>query len=116
MNAGRFLSPSFNDLPSDGSTTPIRIKMPFGGNLTEMRVKQNIVGSGPGALIGYQVAINGVPGPMQVTMTPGQDNAISVTNVPFVDGDEISLEAIVAGADLTSAPGNIIAAIAFTSS
>jgi hypothetical protein len=91
--------------------------MPFNGTLTEMRIKQNKVGAGPnGATIAYQVFKNDIPQAMSVTMNPSDDNAVNNTAVAFSTGNDISVQAVVAGADLTMAPQNIIAALAFTSS
>jgi hypothetical protein len=111
-----YLAPGSIDQPTTGSPTPIAVKMPLSGTITSFAVMQNTPGVG-GSTITYTVLLNGAPTAAALTILPSTFLPAVIagsTSIPFSDGQEVSVRAVIAS-DMTTAPMNVTANIGFRS-
>jgi hypothetical protein len=104
----RYLTPGYDDGTAETSATQFRV--PAGGTLQRLRVRQNVVGAGA-PLITYTVLVNGALTPLAVTMLPTASDGSDLANSVVVAAGDLLAIRITKAAPLGSSPRNVVASL-----
>lgn len=107
------MSPGFSDTLAPAFPVSLRIPVSWAGNLTNLYLRQNLVGS-PAGTITYTVRVNSIATALTLTTANNNSNDQTIAlSAPVAQGDLVDVE-VTHGALGPDTPGEVVVTIEVT--